>query len=300
MEEIASDVAWLPIVFVNTYFLGGAGGPWILVDTGIPGSAAKVLKAAKERFGASTRPAAIVLTHGHFDHSGNARQLAEEWDVNVYVHPLEWPYLTGKSPYPPKDPTVGGAIALMSRFFPTRSANLQDRLRRLDPDGRVPGIEGWQWIHTPGHSPGHVSLFRDSDRTLIGGDAFATMDMSNFPAVVLKTKRLSLPAPPFTPDWQSAGRSVTSLAELDPVTIACGHGAPMNGPKLAGEFRLFASAFTPPPHGRYVTNPAITDEHGIVSVPPPPPDPLPTFIAASGAAVLSGVTTAALVRGLRQ
>ena len=66
-------------------------------------------------FGHGNRPAAILLTHGHFDHVGALKTLAEEWDVPVYAHTLELPYLTGRSSYPPPDPSVGGgAMAAMS------------------------------------------------------------------------------------------------------------------------------------------------------------------------------------------
>ena len=42
-------------------------------------------------------------------------------------------------------------------------------------DGSIPNMPGWQWIHTPGHSPGHISLFREKDRSLIAGDAFVAV-----------------------------------------------------------------------------------------------------------------------------
>src|SRR5919107_1012291 len=58
----------------------------------------------------AARPAAVVLTHGHFDHVGSLEALLEAWDVPIYAHPLERPYLTGVSPYPPPDPLVGGGM----------------------------------------------------------------------------------------------------------------------------------------------------------------------------------------------
>ncbi len=77
MEIIAPGVACVPASFVNTYLIGEPGGPWALVDTGVPGFGWKIRAAAAERFGQDSRPAAIFLTHGHFDHSGNARALAD-------------------------------------------------------------------------------------------------------------------------------------------------------------------------------------------------------------------------------
>src|SRR5918997_365282 len=111
-RRVTDDVAYLRTAIVNVFFYGtpdaGDRG-WVLIDAGMPGSTQRIVDAAAERFGWGARPAAIVLTHGHFDHVGALKELARRWDAPVYAHPLELPYLTGRSPYPPPDPTLGGA-----------------------------------------------------------------------------------------------------------------------------------------------------------------------------------------------
>lgn len=280
ITRIAADVGWLPISFVNVYFVGRPGGAWTLVDSGLPGRASQIKAAAAARFGSGSRPEAIVLTHGHFDHAGSALALAETWDVPIYAHPLEAPYLTGQSSYPPPDPTIGGAIAFLSRFMPSSPRDLRKRLRLLE--GReVPGMPDWEWLPTPGHTAGHVSLFRKSDRVLLAGDAFATMDMDSWSGLTFRKQMLARAGAPFNADWQATQASVRAIAELRPNVAACGHGIPISDSALPGRMERFAARFQPPRHGRYVRQAATTDQRGVVDLPPPPFDPV-QFAAAAG------------------
>ena len=173
-EPVAPGVARLGIVFVNVFALGEPGEPWLLVDAGLKGSAGYIRGAVEDRFGKGSRPEAMLLTHGHFDHVGSAWELASEWDVPLYTHRLEVPYLAGRSDYPPRDPTTGGAMAHMSRLMPDHGYDFGDRVRALPPDGGVPGLPGWRWLHTPGHTPGHRALLvrlKGSGPILLSGDA---------------------------------------------------------------------------------------------------------------------------------
>ncbi len=299
--EVAENVACLPLSIVNVYLVGppyAGDREWTLIDTGLATSAGAIVRAAAERFGPRIRPGAIVLTHAHFDHAGCVRELAEYWDVPVYAHPLELPYLTGRSSYPPPDPTVGGGLMTrLSPLFPRHPYDLGDRVQPLDPLHRLPGtlMPGWRWIHTPGHTPGHVSLFRDADRVLIAGDAFVTTRQES--ALSALTWRAEVWRPPayFTQDWGAARDSVRTLAELRPEVAATGHGPPMRGEELRRELDRLATHFGQymPADGRYVRRPAVADERGVVSVPPPVPDPLPKVLA--GLAV-AGVALALLAR----
>jgi glyoxylase-like metal-dependent hydrolase (beta-lactamase superfamily II) len=284
-DEIVPGAARLDIALVNAYLVGAPDGPWALVDAGPPLSAALTRRAASGRYGAGTRPEAIVLTHGHFDHAGAALELATGWDVPIYAHPLEMPYLTGRSDYPPQDPTMGGAIAQIARLFPHGGYDFGDRVRPLPADGRVPGLVNWRWVHTPGHTPGHVSLFRETDGALLAGDALATMNMDSWASQLTRRRELSRPPAPFTPDWEAARTSVERLSDLQPSVVAAGHGLPVEGPHVAEELRSLAERFDPPREGRYVDQPARADEEGVKELPPPVPDPLPKVVAGAAMAI---------------
>lgn len=299
-RQIAGDVHWLLDRIVNVYFVGLPGAAdreWALVDAGLPGSAGHIARSAARLFGRDSRPAAIVLTHGHFDHVGALRRLAERWDAPVYAHDLELPYLTGRSAYPPPDPTVGGGLmARMSPLFPRGPFDAGSRVLSLPEDGAVPGMPGWRWIHTPGHAPGHVSFFRGGDRTLIAGDAFVTTRQESMLAVL--TQRAEVHGPPmyFTTDWGRARVSVQRLAALEPELVATGHGVPMEGAELRHALEELAHEFerlAVPRHGRYVGRPAVADRRGVLTVPPAPRDPVPALLV--GAAALAATGLAVLV-----
>jgi glyoxylase-like metal-dependent hydrolase (beta-lactamase superfamily II) len=150
-------------------------------------------------------------------------------------------------------------------------------------------MPGWRWVPTPGHTPGHVSFFRDADRTLIAGDAFVTTKQES--AVAALTQRPEMHGPPayFTPDWENARRSVERLAALEPRRIITGHGPPMQGDRMLSGLHDLARNFerlAVPAHGRYVGQPALADETGVVAVPPPVPDPLPRAALALGIGLL--------------
>ena len=290
ITRIAPDVGWLPISFVNVYFIGRPGGAWTLVDAGLPGRANQILEAVEGRFGAGARPEAILLTHGHWDHAGSALDLAEVWDVPIYAHRLEIPYLTGKSDYPPPDPTVGGAIAFLSRFMPSHTRDFGERVRELHPN-KVPAVAGWEWLATPGHSPGHISLFRPSDRVLLAGDAFATMNMDSWSGLVTGKRTLARAGAPFNPDWDATRLAVRELARLRPNVVGCGHGIPRCDAELPAELERFAERFRAPRRGRYVRRPARTDERGVVSLPAAPFDPIPFAIAST--LILAGIALGA-------
>lgn len=304
-REVAGDVAYLRTAIANVVFFGRPGDrAWVLIDAGIPGSASAIAGAAGRRFGPGARPSAIILTHGHFDHVGALVTLARRWDVPVFAHEMEMPYITGRSAYPPPDPSVGGGLmAAMAWAYPRGPIDISERARLLPKDGTVPGMPGWRWVFTPGHTPGHVAFFRDEDRTLIAGDAFITVRQESALAVLSQTPEIHGPPAYYTQDWSAAWGSVRALNDLKPERVISGHGVPLHGQTLRAGLRALAEHFDAlaiPPHGRYVGHPVKADTGGVVSVPPDTSNPWPRLAISLGAGMTAGLGLAAILSRSRR
>src|SRR5262245_17247681 len=302
-EQIARGVYRLRTLLVNVYFIenGTSSRRWLLVDTGMPGYARAIRRAAERLFRAP--PAAILLTHGHFDHTGGLPRLADEWGVPIYAHPLELPYLTGRSPYAPPDPTVGGGmLSLVSPLYPRGPIDLEERVCMLPQDSAVPGLSEWRWLRTDGHTTGHVSFFRERDRTLIAGDAVVTTGQESTRNVLLQQPIVWRPPAYYTSDWNAARRSVAMLAALEPEVLATGHGQVMRGPVMRSELKALADGFdrVMPQSGRYIPYPAVADERGVVHVPPRPGLAVTRANVALGGAVAVTAVTCLMLANRRR
>ncbi|WP_373561730.1 MULTISPECIES: MBL fold metallo-hydrolase [Bacillaceae] len=255
---VLPDVYCYTDKIVNLVLVGdpNKSGEFVLIDTGMPKSAEKIMEMIQEHFGERAIPKAIVLTHGHFDHVGSVAELLEEWKIPVYAHELELPFLTGQRDYPPGDPNVdSGLVAKLSPMFPNHGINISDYVHVLPADGTIPNMPNWKWVHTPGHTPGHISLFREQDRVLIAGDAFVTVKQESLYKVMTQTQEISGPPKYYTTDWEAAFESVKKLEALKPQVVVTGHGLPMGGEELAESLWYLVEHFDEigrPKSGRYV------------------------------------------------
>lgn len=236
-EEVAPGVFQMEtgrgITECNVYFVR-SGAEWVLVDTGWPNRAKTIRSTAERLFGSLARPAAILLTHFHPDHSGAAGELAQLWELPIHVHPDELPFAGGGYVAEYAHPLDRWVVAPLMRLVPPgrreaiRSRNsLEGMAAAFDPRAGVPGLPDWECVPTPGHTPGHASYYRPADRVLLTGDALVTVRLNSPAGLFLERSGLS--SPPWFTTWDrvAARESIRRLAQLEPRVVAGGHGRAM-------------------------------------------------------------------------
>jgi glyoxylase-like metal-dependent hydrolase (beta-lactamase superfamily II) len=202
MRTLALDVHQLkgtPPHTINVYLVGD-----VLVDAGTPLAHRRILRDL-----AAHELTAHVVTHAHSDHFGSSHAVCEQLGVPLWTgeHDAE-SIETGRRVAVPT--RVG---SLMRRVPMPPAHPVARRLREGDTVGA-----GFSVLDVPGHSPGHIALWREADRTLIAGDVFF-----NLP-------RLGPPPRFLTVDPQANRASMRRLADLRPELVLFGHGPPLRDP----------------------------------------------------------------------
>lgn len=218
--ELLPDVHLVDGVTCNVYLLLEPGIV-TLVDTGMPGSAGKVI-AYLRALGRDPRDLQrIILTHQHVDHVGGVAALAAQTGAEVIAPAGDTPAIEGRAPRElPKGPLrLAFSLLLLPRL---QNAKVT---RQVRPGERIPVFEadgGLRVMDTPGHTLGHVSFYLPGRRLLFAGDAYRHAG-----------KRIAPPPRMFTTDMALARRSLAALTRLDVDASLPGHGAPI--PRGAGE-----------------------------------------------------------------
>lgn len=217
VEEIVSGVYGIGMGYVNAFFIVGEDG-LTLVDSGLAKKKDTILSAVA---GAGRLPQElghILITHHHIDHIGSLAALKEATGAKCYVHPADSPIVRGDEPQPGPNPgSLLGKLAgpLLSRMSPP--APPADVDVEVADGEELPLAGGIKAVHTPGHTPGHLSFLLPSKNVLFVGDAAANM------------LRLGLPIGMFTADREQAKESIGKLAALE-FDVACfGHGRVLKG-----------------------------------------------------------------------
>ncbi|GIO07665.1 hydrolase [Brevibacillus reuszeri] len=194
----------------------------VLVDTGMPGSW-ELLRAAMIEAGVSPEKLkAVIITHQDIDHIGSLPEIVQVYSgqIEVYAHELDQPYIEGKLPLIKTNPE---RMAAMLASLPEEERKKMQAIFETPPmakvdkilaDGDVlPIFGGIRVIHTPGHTPGHISLYVQNSKTLIAGDAMVYMG-----------GMLRGPVPQTTLDMDTALQSLKKLQNTEIQSVICYHG----------------------------------------------------------------------------
>lgn len=226
-RDVAPGIHRLEHAHTNLYLVQ-TDGRLLLVDTGLPRSYGPLLDAIDDLGHTPRDITAVVLTHGHFDHVGTARRLANRWDLPILApeldrrlvaHPYRYLHENSRVGAPLRHPrswpilgAMVGAGALTVRGMPSR------QVTTLDAGTPLP--TGAEVIPTPGHTAGHVALHLPDSDAVIAGDALVTLD----PYTGATGPRLVAGAA--TADIDRNLASLTALAATGAGTVLPGHGEP--------------------------------------------------------------------------
>ncbi len=225
MEKVADGV-WLLRgdlgKSMNVYFLEGEGGV-VQFDAGSKAMAKKA-RAAAERLGGLQR---VVLGHAHADHRGTAPSMG----APVHCHADEVADAESEASIAPYMDLSQLPVAPVRWIYPLL-------LRRWDGgaveiDGTVAEgeeVAGFRVLHFPGHAPGLIGLWRESDRVAIVSDVVYLVDSARLRP--LPEGEASVPHPAWAWDHGQAKESVRKLAALEPALVCTGHAGPLAGENL--------------------------------------------------------------------
>jgi len=194
----------------------------ILVDTGIPGQLEEIREAIEKTGVSFNKLSKIILTHQDIDHIGSLSEILKnsESKIEVLAHEEDKPYIEGDKPLIKMNPE---RVAKMVESLPEEQRqkikamfeiSLAAKVDQTISHGQVlPYCGGITVIFTPGHTPGHISLYHHQSKTLIVGDA-----------LVAENGILMGPRPHVTPDMESALHSIKKMTEYDIESVICYHG----------------------------------------------------------------------------
>jgi glyoxylase-like metal-dependent hydrolase (beta-lactamase superfamily II) len=171
--EIIPNVHLIPKTVANPYLLMDPDG-LTLIDAGLPGSHKKVLRYMAGLGHAPAELKRVVITHADYDHIGGLAALKKATGARVYASPFEAQAMAEGHPSRPIKPrrlVTKLMFGLMAGFF--KPARIQ--VDELLSDGQIlPMLGGLRVLETPGHTPGHISLFAPSLGILFCGDSIVS------------------------------------------------------------------------------------------------------------------------------
>lgn len=221
ITQQGTEISRLTPARCNIYLVSRSGKS-IIIDCGIQSDRARVKKALERK---NLKPDAVILTHSHFDHAGNAAWLQKDYGAKIIVHATEKEALAaGDMPIPGGTysftkglSTVGRKITSIFRYESCSPDIVVDTFLDLSELG----FNGYI-MHTPGHSPGEIAVVIDDEAAFTGDSVIGTMPGSPFP--------------PFADDVEELLRSWKKLLDTGCHTFLPGHGKPVTREELAADY----------------------------------------------------------------
>jgi glyoxylase-like metal-dependent hydrolase (beta-lactamase superfamily II) len=215
VRQLADDL-WLlrgmPPYAINVYLIGD-----VLIDAATRRAGRRILSQLRGR-----TVTAHALTHAHPDHQGASREVCLALGIPLWCHADDADAMEqGTIPQTQPDHPLNRVI---ERFWLGPPHPVARRLAEGDV------VAGFEVLHVPGHSAGHVAYWRESDRALIVGDVVTTINTLTGLPGLHEPKRI------FTPDPERNRESLRRLAALEPALVCSGHGPPLRDPRKLREF----------------------------------------------------------------
>jgi hydroxyacylglutathione hydrolase len=225
LERVADGVWLLRGDFrgaMNVYFIEDEGGV-VQFDAGTKAMRKKAAATARELGGLKR----VVLGHAHADHRGTAPYL----DAPVFCHPDEVDDAEGDEAVSPYFDLSLLEVAPIRWIYPAMLKHWDGGAVKIAGTiAEGDEVAGFKVLHFPGHAPGLIGLWRESDRVALVSDVVYLVDSARLKP--LPHGEASVPHPAFAWNHQEAKRSLRRLAELEPVVVGAGHERPLRGADL--------------------------------------------------------------------
>ena len=225
--EILPGVHQIDGVNANTYLIVEDDGTLTLIDTGMSKGGKKILNYVEANM--SKKPSdvkTIVLTHSHIDHVRGAYEIKKATGARIAIHEQDADYLSGKKRMPSPKGAIGILFRILAPFFKFTPVEPDQRLNENDRVGGRLTV-----MHTPGHTPGSISLYDEGRRLIFVGDTIRYMN-----------GKMEGPPKSFTLDMVQATRSVGKISNLNFDVLLSGHGQPLKSPNASQKVKELSSS----------------------------------------------------------
>jgi len=219
MRQLADGVYWLEGLRSSNAYLVASDHDLVLVDGGMSADVPRIISQIESLGRAVTELDAIVITHAHGDHTGGVEKLVRQSGAGVIAHRDDVPYIEGERNLPTTS-LVMRAIRWLDDLISGRGEGAAVTRAVQDQDC-LEFLGGLRVIHTPGHTPGSISLYQEQRGILFCGDLLFNGNLFTGRGGLRQSPRF------FSADPDEAARSLSSLSPLDVHVLCVGHGEPI-------------------------------------------------------------------------